>query len=92
MIQSLETEFETYQGVQNFLCKAIVKVIGKEWLAEIKSEAMGFNHKTPKELLNYLRKVGGDLDHVDVTEIIQALQKPWIILRHMQLCLHEETK
>ncbi|KAL7501791.1 hypothetical protein ACHAXN_000023, partial [Cyclotella atomus] len=38
---------------------------------------MGFNHKTPKELLTHLRTNGGDLDHLDVTELIQQLQKDW---------------
>ncbi len=70
-------EFQTYQGVENFLCKAIVKAIDPEWLAEIEDENVGFNHLSPRQLLDHLRIVGGSLDHVDVTELIQALQKPW---------------
>jgi hypothetical protein len=38
---------------------------------------MGFNHLSPKALLTHLRKVGGSLDHIDVTELISNIQKPW---------------
>ncbi|KAL7480844.1 hypothetical protein ACHAW6_006508 [Cyclotella cf. meneghiniana] len=45
---TVDTEFETYQGVQNFLHKAIIKAIGKEWLAEIKSKTMISIKKLPR--------------------------------------------
>jgi hypothetical protein len=38
---------------------------------------MGFNHRTPKEMLEHLRHTGGDLDHLNVTELITKLQAPW---------------
>lgn len=38
---------------------------------------MGFNHHMPKAMLEHLRNNGGDLDHVDVTELITKLQAPW---------------
>ena len=69
-----QAEFETYQGVKKFLLTAITKAVDPEWIAELKSERMGFNHRTPLEILEYLRAHGGDLDHLDVTELIQALQ------------------
>jgi hypothetical protein len=47
-----------------------------EWLAELESETMVFNHRSPKELLAHLRSVGGTLDHMDVTELFSDLQKP----------------
>jgi hypothetical protein len=72
-----QVEFKTHLGVENFLHKAIVKAVDHEWIAEIESETMGFNHKTPIELLTHLRDHGGDLDHLDVTELIQQLQKEW---------------
>ena len=72
-----KAEFETYLGVENFLRKAIIKVVDPEWIAELESESMGFNHRSPKEILAYLRAHGGDLDHLDVTELIQQLQKDW---------------
>lgn len=72
-----QAEFETYRGVENFLRKAIVKSVGHEWIAELESEELGFNHRTPKELLDHLRNNGGDLDHLDVTELIQKLHKDW---------------
>jgi hypothetical protein len=55
----------------------IVKLIDHGWLAEVKSEMMGFNHLSPKALLTHLRNVGGSLDHMDVTELISNIQKPW---------------
>jgi hypothetical protein len=55
----------------------IVKSIDHEWLAEIKSEMMGFNHLSPKALLSYLCNVGGGLNHMDVTDLISNIQKPW---------------
>jgi hypothetical protein len=37
-------EYETYLGVENYLCRMIVKSINHEWLTEVESETMGFNH------------------------------------------------
>jgi hypothetical protein len=70
-------EYETYLGVENYLCRMIVKSINHEWLAKIKSETMGFNHLSPKALLSHLRNVSGSLNHMDVTELISNIQKPW---------------
>lgn len=70
-------EYETYLGVENWMRRKIVKAVDREWLAEIESETMGFNHLTPMALLTHLRNVGGSLDHMDVTELITNLQKPW---------------
>jgi hypothetical protein len=70
-------EYETYLGVENFLRRMIIKAIDHEWLAEVESETMGFNHLSPKALLTHLRNVGGTLDHMDVTELFTNIQKPW---------------
>ena len=70
-------EYETYLGVENYLRRMIVKLIDHEWLAEVESETMGFNHLSPKALISHLRSVGGTLDHMDVTELITNIQKPW---------------
>ena len=70
-------QYETFLGVQNWVRRTIVKAIDHEWLAELESETMGFNHRSPKELLRHLRSVGGTLDHMDVTELMTSLQKPW---------------
>jgi hypothetical protein len=70
-------EYETYLGVENYLCRMIVKSIDHEWLAKIESETMGFNHLSPKALLFHLCNVGGSLDHMGVTELISNIQKPW---------------
>ncbi len=70
-------EYETYLGVENYLRRMIVKSIDHEWLAEVESETMGFNHLSPKDLLTHLRNVGGSLDHMDVTELFTNIQKPW---------------
>lgn len=69
--------YETYLGVENFLRRMIVKAIDHEWLTEVESETMGFNHLSPKTLLTHLRNVGGTLDHMDVTELFTNIQKPW---------------
>ena len=70
-------EYETYLGVENYLRRMIVKAVDHEWLAEIESETMGFNHLSPQALLTHLRSVGGTLDHMDVTELFTNIQKPW---------------
>jgi len=38
---------------------------------------MGFNHLSAKALMTYLRNVGGSHNHMDVTELISSIQKPW---------------
>jgi hypothetical protein len=38
---------------------------------------MGFNHRSPKDLLAHLRSVGGTLDHMDDTKLFLKLQKSW---------------
>jgi len=53
-------KYKTYLAVENYLCRMIVKSIDHEWLAEIESETMGFNHLSPKALLTHLRSVGCD--------------------------------
>jgi hypothetical protein len=70
-------EYKTYLGIENYLCRMIVKSINHKWLAKIKSETMGFNHLSPKALLSHLRNIGGSLNHMDVTELISNIQKPW---------------
>ncbi len=70
-------KYETYLGVKNYFCRMIVKSIDHEWLTEVKSEMMGFNHLSPKALLTHLCNVGGSLDHMNVTDLISNIQKPW---------------
>ena len=62
-------EYETYLGIENCICRMIVKSIDHEWLAEVESETMGFNHLSPKDLLTHLQSVGGTVDRMDVTEL-----------------------
>jgi hypothetical protein len=70
-------EYKTYLGVENYLCRMFVKLINHEWLAEVESEMMVFSHLSPKALLTHLCNVGGSLNHMDVTELISNIQKPW---------------
>ena len=70
-------EYETYLGVKNYIRRMIAKSIDHEWLAKVKSATMGFNHLSPKALLTHLHNVGGSLNHMDVTELISNIQKPW---------------
>ena len=69
--------FHIHEAVASALRKAIVSCVDDEWLAEIHSETMGYNHRSPKEMILHLRTNGGDLDHMDVTELTIQLQKPW---------------
>ena len=69
--------YETYLGAENYIRRMIVMSIDHEWLADVENETMGFNHLSPKDLLNHLRNVGGSLDHMDVTELFTNIQKPW---------------
>ena len=55
----------------------IVKSLDHKWLAKVESKTMEFNHLSPKALLSHLHNVGGSLDHMDVTELISNIQKPW---------------
>jgi hypothetical protein len=70
-------EYETYLGVENYLRRMIVKSLDHEWLAKVESETMGFNHLSAKTLMTHLCNVGGSLDHMEVTELISNIQKPW---------------
>jgi hypothetical protein len=70
-------EYKTCLGDENYLCRMIVKSINHEWLAKVENKMMGFNHLSPKALLTHLCNVGGSLNHMDVTELIFNIQKPW---------------
>ena len=70
-------EFETYMAVQNTVRHIIVKCVDEEWLEAIKSKRLEFNHRSPLEMIEHLRSLGGDLDHLDVTELHTKLLKPW---------------
>ena len=73
----LVTELETYQGMESFLRKKIVTSVEPAWLAALKSNMMGFNLCTPKQLIDHLRSVGGDLEASDVTVLTKELQTDW---------------
>jgi hypothetical protein len=69
-----QDEFVTHQA---FAQQAIASAVEPEWLAEIKSDTMGYNHLTPKTMLAHLSKVGGTLDHLDVTQLTTHLLQEW---------------
>ena len=64
-------EFETYCTVKIALRNEIVKCIDEDWIEELKSETMGYNHRSPRKMLDYLYQMGGDLDHMDIAELNQ---------------------
>ena len=70
-------EFLTTKAIKDFLHKAIVKLVDHEWIAELESKTMGFQHRHPRELIEHLCNTGANLDHLDVMELIKELQKPW---------------
>ncbi|KAL7474246.1 hypothetical protein ACHAW6_001454 [Cyclotella cf. meneghiniana] len=70
-------EFETHLGFESFLQKKIVESVEPAWLAALKSKMMGFNTCTPKQLINHLHSIGGDLNESDVMQLTKNLQKNW---------------
>jgi hypothetical protein len=70
-------KYETLLGVKNFLCRRIVKCVDHEWIAELESQTMGFNHVSPKQILDHLCDVSGTMDHVDVANLTMNLQQKW---------------
>ena len=70
-------EYETYKAVENAARQIIVRMVDEEWLEAIKSDRLEFMHRSPLEMLEHLRNSGGDLDHMDVTELNTELLKPW---------------
>ena len=70
-------EYETQLGVASWARKAIVGAVDAEWLSEIRNPHVGFNHKTPFELITHLEDVGGTIDFMDVAELQAELTKPW---------------
>lgn len=72
-----QDEFITHQAVEAFARQVIANAVESEWLAEIKSDTMGYNHVTPKKMLSHLFKVGGTLDHLDVTQLMTHLLQEW---------------
>ncbi|KAL7481115.1 hypothetical protein ACHAW6_006799 [Cyclotella cf. meneghiniana] len=68
-------QYKTYLQDENYLRRMIVNSVGHEWIAEVESKTMEFNHRSPIQLLYHLHQVGGSLDHMDITELISNLQK-----------------
>ncbi len=68
----------------------IVKAIEHKWLAKLESETMGYNHLAPKDLLTHQQNIGGTLNHMDITELISNLQKPWDAIKKHQLPIFQE--
>ena len=75
--KQLMIEYETYQGCLQATRTKIIQAIDPEWLAGLRSERLGFTHRTPIELLNHLRSNGATLDDVDIQELISTMDKAW---------------
>ena len=73
-------EFLTTEAIKDSLHKAIVKSVDHEWIAELKSKTMGFQHRHPRELIAHLCNMGANLDQLGMMELIQELQKPWDVV------------
>ncbi|KAL7483043.1 hypothetical protein ACHAW6_008694, partial [Cyclotella cf. meneghiniana] len=69
-------EFLTCEAVKDFLRKSIVKSVDEEWIVELASETMGYQHRHPRDLIQHLRDNGSDLDHMDVKRLLKELQEP----------------
>ncbi|KAL7475762.1 hypothetical protein ACHAW6_001664, partial [Cyclotella cf. meneghiniana] len=70
-------EFKTYMAVKMALRNEIVKCIDEEWIKELKNETMGYMYCSPCEMLDHLYHTGGDLNHMNITELNQELLKLW---------------
>ena len=70
-------EFLTCEAVKDFLRKSIVKSVDEEWIVELASETMGYQHRHPRDLIQHLQDNGSDLDHMDVKRLLKELQEPW---------------
>jgi hypothetical protein len=70
-------EFETYLGVLNATRMHIVRAVDPEWLEAIRSPTLGFAHLTLHQMIDHLRGTGGDLDYMDVSDLVTELTKPW---------------
>eukprot|EP00804_Cyclotella_cryptica_P014408 CCRYP_004763-RA/>CCRYP_004763-RA protein AED:0.42 eAED:0.41 QI:0/-1/0/1/-1/1/1/0/247 len=75
--KQLIIEYETYQGCLQATRMKIIQAINPEWLAGLRSERLGFTHRTPIELLNHLRSNGVALDDVDIQELISTMDTAW---------------
>ncbi|KAL7475576.1 hypothetical protein ACHAW6_001488, partial [Cyclotella cf. meneghiniana] len=70
-LKELKEVFLTHEAVAHSMRTTIVNCVDEEWLAEFQSKTMGFNHRTPKEMLEHLGNNGGDFDHLDVRDRIK---------------------
>ena len=70
-------EYELYLGVSSWARKAITGAINEEWLSEIRSPHVGFNHLSPAQLLTHLEDIGGEVNYMDVTELHAELTTTW---------------
>jgi hypothetical protein len=75
--KQLIIEYETYQRCLQATRTKIIQAIDPEWLAGMRSERLGFTHRTPIELLNHLRSNGATLDDVDIQELISTMDNTW---------------
>jgi hypothetical protein len=75
-------EFETYLGVLNAARQHIIRAVDPEWLEAIQSPTLGFTHLTLQQIIDHLCDAGGDLDYMDVSELIAELTKPWEVSEH----------
>ncbi|KAL7477001.1 hypothetical protein ACHAW6_006095, partial [Cyclotella cf. meneghiniana] len=70
-------EYEMQLGVTSWARKAIVSAVNKNWLSELRSKHVGFNHKSPFKSITHLESIEGDVDFMDVTELQGEVLKPW---------------
>lgn len=75
-------EFDTYLGVLNAARQHVIRAVDPEWLEAIRSPTLGFAHLTLRDIIDHLRDAGGDLDYMDVADLIAELTKPWEVSEH----------
>ena len=83
--KSEKDEFEIYLGVLNASRKHIVRSIDPEWLEAIRSPTLGFAHLTLHQMIAHLRNTGGDLNYMNVSDLITELTSPWEVSENQQI-------
>jgi len=77
--KELIKQYEVCSGVEQVLREKILEAVDEAYVLELEDEIMGFMDVSPREMLNHLRKRGGELDHNDTVTLLKERNEPWDI-------------
>lgn len=69
--------FNLYLGVEQGLKDKILEAVDNEYLLELKQGVFGYQKVTARDMLDHLRKRGGEMDHNDILKIRKERDEPW---------------